>query len=202
MVFEPETSLKDLVVELLRREAMSISAVQRELEKEEFKFHRLVVTGYLKALADVGFLEERDIPPSKVYAVKPGTWQRDLYQELGRVLAELGAPEAERPAAAVYVLERLFHRPVFKRELQRAGLEPARIATLEVSKEDREEARRVLAKTPMKPPPNDPAYSYAGKEAPEALRTAWDEALAELVRTRFHAHMYTLRGKQVTLGEV
>jgi hypothetical protein len=161
-----------------------------------------VVTGYLKARADVGFLDEREIPPSKVYIVNPGTWQRDLFQELGRVLADLGVPTDERAGVAVYVLERLFRRPIFRRELQKANLDPTGLSPLEVTKDEREEARKVLAKTPIRLGPNEPAYSHRGRQAPEKYEDWRHDALLELVLTRFNAHAYMLRGKQVTLGEV
>ena len=66
-LFVPERNLKDLVVSYLREQERSISALTKQLRQDGYPFHRLFVTGYLKALADAGILREKDIPPAKVY---------------------------------------------------------------------------------------------------------------------------------------
>src|SRR5439155_24793158 len=62
-VFVPGKNLKDLVVAYLREQERSISALTKQLRQDGYPFHRLFVTGYLKALADAGLLREKDIPP-------------------------------------------------------------------------------------------------------------------------------------------
>src|SRR2546430_3076214 len=74
-VFVPGKNLKDLVVAYLREQERSISALTKQLRQDGYPFHRLFVTGYLKALADAGILREKDITPSKVYSASA---HRDL----------------------------------------------------------------------------------------------------------------------------
>lgn len=45
----------------------SISGITRELQIRGYPEHRLVVTGYLRALHDLDYLDEIQISPSKIY---------------------------------------------------------------------------------------------------------------------------------------
>ena len=95
----------------LLEEPRSISAVHRALGK---KTHRLVLTGYLLALKDLGYLEERAYPPSKIFVIRKdregelgerirGAKQgsRGLEEELSDALGELAPQIAERVARSV-----------------------------------------------------------------------------------------------------
>ena len=57
------------VMELLDGKQLSISGLSRELKAEGIEEHRLVLTGYLRALRDLELLEETEVPPSKIYAL-------------------------------------------------------------------------------------------------------------------------------------
>ena len=54
------------VMDILQEEH-SISDLQRKLGT---KTHRLVLTGYLMALKDLGCIEEMSYPPSRIFQVK------------------------------------------------------------------------------------------------------------------------------------
>ncbi|MCD6370703.1 MAG: hypothetical protein J7L63_04330, partial [Thermoplasmata archaeon] len=61
--------LKDIIIELLGKDGRSINSLAKELEKMGIRKHRLILTGYLQAMADMGILRERIIKPAKVFSV-------------------------------------------------------------------------------------------------------------------------------------
>lgn len=201
--FEKGASLKDLVVELLREGPQSISQVGKGLKERGLKLHRLAVAGYLKALADAGLLEEREIPPAKVYSLKPKAASRDVYALVA--LRCRDQPGSEQDAARLFVqaLTDLFRRPVFKEELRRGAFDvPKSLA--EVEGEERQTARRLLSKSPLKLPFNDPAYRVAHADSKEeaSFRAASQHVLNGLLRDELNVGALALTSKQVTLGSV
>ena len=87
-MFVPDHNLKDLVVSYLREQERSISALTKQLRADGYPFHRLFVTGYLKALADAGILREKDIPPAKVYSTSAHR-EPNLYELVGSRCADV-----------------------------------------------------------------------------------------------------------------
>jgi DNA-binding HxlR family transcriptional regulator len=158
-MFIREKSLRALVFKHLRDADKSISRLARDLEKDGFKLHRLVLTGYLQALAETGVLREKDIPPSKVYSVTSSRMQ-DVYESIGEKLQKLEPRKARRSRMAVFVLQRLFRRPVFYEELKRCGLGPPK-KFRSVTAEERTEARKLLEDAGVSVPPSDPCYLVA-----------------------------------------
>ena len=59
-----------VILNMLKNSQMSISSVSRELKTNGYDLHRLIITGYLRALHDTGYLEEKEIPPSKVFTAR------------------------------------------------------------------------------------------------------------------------------------
>jgi len=55
----------ELLTEIISNKQMSISSIARELKKNGYDQHRLIITGYLRALNDMGYLEEIEIPRPK-----------------------------------------------------------------------------------------------------------------------------------------
>ena len=53
------------VMELLNGRRLSISGLTRELKAEGIEEHRLVLTGYLRALRDLELLDEVEVPLRK-----------------------------------------------------------------------------------------------------------------------------------------
>lgn len=197
-VFEERTRLKDLILRILKEEgSASISGIQKRLTRHGENLHRLIVTGYLRAMHDLGLLEERDLPPSKVYSLKAGQKHHDLYDSVGRVVAAYELPRGTEGRALVALLYRLFHRPVFKQEVVACGIEPLGLADWEVETKERQSARQRLVQAGFELPHNNPAFVPSGVE-PEEEQVV-EEALAELVVKGFRAHQYVLKGKQTTL---
>jgi len=199
---EKGQALRDVVLEVLRQGPGSISQLAKRLkEPYNLDLHRLALAGYLKAMADVGLLEEREIPPAKVYALKPTHAPPTLYDAIARRVRDLGLPEPEATKLIVQVLFDLFHRPIFREELRRAGFEGA-AGLRDASAEDRQTARRLFAKSPLRLPFNDPAYlpSNIATDEGQRLRDAARGVLASIVLHEFHAAGLAQGTKQATLG--
>lgn len=156
----------NIITEILAQQQMSISRIARELKKNGYDQHRLILTGYLRALHDMGYLEELDIPPSRVYALKPGM-NRDIYGILKERLKEIDT--SERLEIAVYILTSLFHRPAFKYELELLGIEAQRTKNVKESRDARLKEHRA-AVTRIKIPHDDPAFEISGSDSNVLLR--------------------------------
>ena len=144
----------NILTELLANKQMSISSIARELKKKGFDYHRLILTGYLRALHDRGFLEEIDIPPSKVYTFKPNI-KKDIYNIIKEHLKDIET--SERLEIAIFILTSLFHRPCFKYELGLLGMDTQKTKTIRESKDTFLKEHRA-AVTRIKIPLDDPAY--------------------------------------------
>lgn len=151
----------NILTELLSQKQMSISSIARELKKTGYDQHRLILTGYLRALHDMGFLEESDIPPSKVYVFK-GKIKRDIYMIIKEHLKNIDV--SERADVAVYLLTSLFRRPCFKYELELIGIELQKTKTIKESKDSRLKEHRASV-TRIKIPPDDPAFEISGNDS-------------------------------------
>jgi hypothetical protein len=193
-LFVPERNLKDLVVSYLREQERSISALTKQLKADGYSFHRLFVTGYLKALADAGILREKDIPPAKVYGTSAHR-EPNLYELVGSRCREATREEAEQVRLAIGVLQKLFRRPIFLREMRECGFAGA-IDAPQAPREEREEARRGLVKLGLPLPTNEPAY--ATQDRRNEVR---DEILFDLVIERFGMGSLVLETKQMKLTE-
>ena len=193
-LFVPEKNLKDLVIGYVRDQERSISALTKSLQQDGYPFHRLFVTGYLKALADVGMLREKEIPPAKVYTASAHR-EPNLYESIGERCRETTGDELGASRMAVAVLQRLFHRPVFLRELRECGFAGA-IDAASVPKEEREEIRRLLLKLGLQIPTNEPAYRVE-----ERRNDTRDAILCEIVLERFGMSSLVLDTKQMKLME-
>lgn len=114
---------------------LSISGITRELKSRNFNEHRLIITGYLRALKDMEYLNEFDLSPSKIYTLKtdeanarafakarkePQT--ADIYSVIGEKLSKMTS-SAVKIETAVYIFMTLFDRPCFESELNAAGID-------------------------------------------------------------------------------
>ncbi|HEC94875.1 MAG TPA: hypothetical protein ENI45_02790, partial [Thermoplasmatales archaeon] len=121
-MFEEDVTLQDIILEYLKDSQASISGIHRRLQKEGYKLHRLVVTGYLKALADNGILKEHDIKPSKVYSIRSKTSKKSIYDIIGEEVKTVTDSRQRQAQLAIYVLQKLFRRPIFLEELKRCKI--------------------------------------------------------------------------------
>ena len=193
-MFVPEKNLKDLVISYVKAEERSISSLTRQLHKDGYKFHRLFLAGYLKALTDVGLLREKNLPPSKVYTTSAYRGQ-NLYEAVGEQCRSVEQEERRQVRLAIAVLQRLFHRPVFLREIKECGF-GTQIDALQASKEEREETRKALLKIGIQIPTNEPAYYLQERKDPTK-----ENVLANVILQKFEATGLVQGTRQVSLEE-
>ncbi len=193
-MFVPEKNLKELILSYLKRSETSISGLARTLEEAGYKLHRLLLTGYLRALADLGYIRQKEIPPSKVYTVAAGR-ERNLYELLGEYCRDLEPDERKAASLCISVLQRLFRRPIFLREVRECGF-PRGYDSMMVEQEERQEARKSLMKVGIKIPLSESAY-----KAPEKRDDRREEILVRLVLERFGASDLVLETMQTRLEQ-
>ena len=117
---DPDKALKEDIFDILKNDGKSISALSRDLEERGINIHRLILTGYLRALTDYNYLKEKEVPPAKVYMPVKGK-EKDIYEMVGEFSRKLETgPDAD--LLVLYCLSRLFKRPVFFEELRKAGV--------------------------------------------------------------------------------
>jgi hypothetical protein len=140
-MFNPEKDFNRMVIETLGKEGKSISSLTKELETKGIKHHRLILTGYLRALTDVGILKEKEIPPSKIY-IPIRTQSDNVYQAVSRAVKKY--PDKAEDLT-LYVLFRLLKRPIFESELKQAGV--VRINGIPADAQSIAECKKVLRRS-------------------------------------------------------
>ena len=191
-MFSPQKDLRELVVEILKKDQMSISAVARELNSKGLKLHRLELSGYLKALADMGALKEKDIKPAKVFSASASR-DKNLHELIGESVSSIARTADERATLAAYCLQRLFRRAVFDIEVRRCGLEGT-VEGRKATAEERSEAKTMLTRLGYKVPNSDvPTIVEKDLEEPFLL------VLAEVVIERFNVRPFVKGTTQLRL---
>lgn len=166
---------------MLTGQQMSISAIARELNEEGLEGHRLVITGYLKALRDMGVLREEDIPPSKLYSYhgKKKGMTKDVHALVRKHIEEVDV--GKRFMVSVFVMNTLFNRPCFRQELTLIGTTPKKTdAVKTLPPHNLEKHRAAIKKIDI--PANDPGYECIGMEKhPEIMQLGLD-VMAGVIR--------------------
>lgn len=152
-MFSPERDMKEIIIEVLRKDAASISGISRELEARGVRLHRLELTGYLKALAGMGVLHQKDIKPAKVFSISLAG-QKSFHELLGDACVATVASTDERATLAAFCMQKIFKRAIFDMEVRRCGLEGA-IAGRKATAEERSESKSVLVRQGYKIPNSD-----------------------------------------------
>jgi hypothetical protein len=146
-MFNPDRALKEHIFDILKNDGKSISALSKELGERGVNLHRLILTGYLRALTDNNYLKEKDVPPSKVYILGKGK-DKDVYEIVGDGARNISSgPDAD--LLILYTLYRLFHRPIFFEELRRAGVRDMPPA-MQVSNEEKQDVKKFLQRAGIK----------------------------------------------------
>jgi hypothetical protein len=153
-MFHPDRDLKQIIVSMLSEEGRSISYLSRELSKQGFDMHRLTLTGYLRAMTDLNVLKEKDVPPAKIYTPVKGK-ERDIYLKIAEH-AKLISKDRSADLT-LYALFKLFRRPIFKEELERAGVLDF-APGVQARDEEISEARKFMIKIGFKIPTSSKAY--------------------------------------------
>lgn len=193
--------------EILEGKQLSISAITRELKEIGVNEHRLVMTGYLRALRDMKKLDEVDIPPSKVYRKidgKEDNSQVDVYSLIAREIKHFDNNIAL--PLAVYVFTGILDRPVFKEELLKMGFTSKNISDhlsrpKHMIKESRNENIReyISGITKIAIPPADPAYE--ADVIDDDLRKNANCLLIKIIRLSLDMSGLTPRTKRTTIAD-
>lgn len=154
-MFETDKTLMAIILENLTEDGMSISALSRILSGKGIRIHRLELSGYLKALSDMGIIKERDIKPAKVFSIMQAQ-KKTLYQKIGEIVSREETDEDKRATLALFVMNRLFRRAIFGKELRMTGLSGTPNARRANDKE-RAEAIAVVSKLGIKIQSSDEA---------------------------------------------
>lgn len=115
-----ERSLKEYIISELVEEEKSISGLQKSLESHGINTHRLVLTGYLRAMVDMGLLKEKEIKPSRIYSIQNASG-KDIYDLVGSVARKVSGEEIGDHA--LELLFYIFNRPIFVREIERCNVD-------------------------------------------------------------------------------
>jgi len=191
-MFHPDRDLRLIILEILKEDGKSISAISRELEKRGYDQHRLILTGYLRAMTDLNVLKEKEVPPAKIYVIAKGR-EQNVYEAVGEKVRQLYGEGEKSDKLILVLLSRLFHRAVFSDELSKAGVRT--IPGHEASKEERQEAKQALIKSGFKVPDSLKAYMI---EAPEC-DTDYAEALTRLLADLYNINYLVKETKQTRL---
>ncbi len=169
--------LKDMIIDILGKEGLSINSLSKVLQGKGVKVHRLFLTGYLTAMKDFGILREREIRPAKVFSVIDSK-KEDIYQIIGKKARDID--EEEAPELCLYALYRIFNRPIFVRELNHAGVGVPRQAKKIVG-EERKNALNIVLSAGLAIPKNNSAY------VPEKeYRTEFEQIVIELMWDKYN----------------
>lgn len=204
------------ILELLADKQLSISGLTRELKAGGVDEHRLILTGYLRALRDLEVLQEIEVPPSKIYSLpeavevphsadpaasEDGENSENIYSlvraQLMKIDLDLRIP------VGVHVLSKLFERPSFRKELKLIGITPKHLEQyLEKPGAVGEAFDTHLKKyrtdiTRIEIPPEDPAYEI--RENSEEISRFANEVLAGIVKHRIDLEGLVPKSKQTTL---
>jgi len=191
-MFSPEKDMRDLVLEVLRKDPASISGIGRELAAKGVKMHRLELTGYLKALADLDILKAKDIKPAKVFSIS-GTRDRSLHEMVGDCVNDMPGTSTERATIAAYCLQRLFKRAVFDMEVRRCGVDGI-VEGRKATSDERAEAKAILTRMGYKVPNSDVPTVVESNLDPLFVRV-----MAEIVIDRFGVRSHAKETVQMKL---
>jgi hypothetical protein len=192
-MFHPERDLKAVILDLLKEDGKSISAISRDLKGKGFDLHRLILTGYLRAMTDLNVLREREVPPSKIYVPVKGK-ERDIYEMIGSKAREMFGEDEHSDAVILFTLNRLFKRPIFFDELIKAGAKTP--AGREATKEERQEAKLALTKSGYRIPDSSKAYLVED----ETLEREYLDLLTRILIESFDAGVLVKETKQTRLS--
>ncbi|MDD4222621.1 MAG: hypothetical protein WCQ63_00825 [Methanomethylophilus sp.] len=187
-MFSPEKDLSRLIVESLGKDGKSISSLDKDLTEKGIKNHRLVLTGYLRAMKDLGFLRAREVPPAIIYTPAKQL-PESLYQTVKRQCRRLKGVDTDE--VILYTLNRLFKRPIFESELHLADV--MRPLGIQADESAVNEAKKILRRA-GNVIPADNAYLPA-KEYPDI----YPDILAAIVLEEKDSYHLVMGTKQTKL---
>ena len=79
-----ETKKYKLILNEINGEEKSITGIHKSLEEKGINMHRLVLTGYLNAMVELGILREREIKPARIFSFAANS-KHDIYSIVGSI---------------------------------------------------------------------------------------------------------------------
>ncbi|MCY0852380.1 hypothetical protein [Thermoplasma acidophilum] len=110
--------IMEIILDTLQNGEQSISGIGRVLAENGFRMHRIMLSGYLKALVDAGILKERRIKPVTLYSVLRRQ-DMNIYELTGNAIRSSGSKMDGD--TALRLLYAILRRPVFLTEVERCG---------------------------------------------------------------------------------
>jgi hypothetical protein len=181
-MFHPDRDLRYIILEILKEDGKSISAISRELEKRGYDQHRLILTGYLRAMSDLNVLREKEVPPAKLYVIAKGR-EQNIYEVVGEKVRGLYGEGEKSDKLILVVLNKLMHRAIFSDELSKAGVKTS--PGHEASREERQEAKQSLIKSGFKVPDSVKAYTIDAIECEKDYFEVVTRLLADLYNINY-----------------
>ncbi|MEM0139388.1 MAG: hypothetical protein QXZ44_02065 [Ferroplasma sp.] len=114
-----ETKKYKLILDEIDGDEKSITGIQKSLEEKGINIHRLVLTGYLNAMVELGILKEKEIKPARIFSFSSDE-KKDIYSIVGSCMRKMD--EANAGYNSLIVLYHLLERPVFTRELEKCNV--------------------------------------------------------------------------------
>ena len=108
-----------LILNEINGEEKSITGIQKSLEEKGINMHRLVLTGYLNAMVELGILKEKEIKPARIFSYA-GQNRHDIYNLIGASMRKYD--EENAGYNSLLVLYYLLERPIFSRELEKCDV--------------------------------------------------------------------------------
>ncbi|MEM0449615.1 MAG: hypothetical protein QW520_07340 [Methanomassiliicoccales archaeon] len=192
-MFHPERDLRFVILDILKEEGKSISAISRELKERGYDLHRLILTGYLRAMTDLNVLREKNIPPAKIFLASK-TKEQTIYEIIGDKVRQLYGEGEKSDKIILFTLNRLFRRAIFSDEMVKAGIKT--FPGVEASKEERQQAKQALTRSGFKVPDSLKAYIIDDPE----MEKEYTEVLARLLADLFNINYLIKETKQTRLN--
>ena len=120
--------LREIIFAELQKGPKSISSLNKTLNSNGVKVNRHYLSGYLKALQELGMLNVNSIKPAIVYSISKDP-KTDLYRAVGICARKISSVESGN--YALLILYSVFRRPILSSEIERCGVDqPTRFITV------------------------------------------------------------------------
>ncbi len=150
-----------LILNEINGEEKSITGIQKSLEKKGINMHRLVLTGYLNAMVELGILKEKEIKPAKIFSFVEQS-RKDLYYIIGENMKRFDINNSGYNT--LLLLSYIFDRPVFAREIERCNIDLPKNGFKTVNSKYRDEYIKKLLEMDIRIPPGNLLYEPTEKD--------------------------------------
>ncbi len=158
--FEEKKKYK-LILNEINGDEKSITGIQKSLEEKGINMHRLVLTGYLNAMVELGILKEREIKPARIFSFVERS-RKDIYFVVGENMKKFDNNNSGYNT--LLLLSYLFDRPVFTKEMERCNVDLPKNGFKTVNSKYRDEYIKKLSELDIKIPQSSSLYEPLEKD--------------------------------------